>query len=47
VKAYAWASLAADTGLKPAIEARRLIGNYLTVNQLANAQRLSAQLSHP
>lgn len=45
VKAYAWATAAASSGLQSAIEARRLIGNQLTFNQLDEAQKLAVQFT--
>lgn len=44
IKAYAWADIAANTGLESATEARRLIGNWLTYNELRRAQNLAAEL---
>ena len=43
-KAYAWASLAADGGIHSAVEARRLLSNQMTENQVLRAQCLASQL---
>ncbi|OJV96148.1 MAG: hypothetical protein BGO43_04675 [Gammaproteobacteria bacterium 39-13] len=45
VKAYAWADIAANSGLHSAIEARRLLSYQLTYNELDEAQKLAARLS--
>lgn len=44
VQAYAWASLAADSGLHSAIEARRLLSNQMTHPEVLQAQCLASQL---
>lgn len=44
VKAYAWASLAADGGIHSAVEARRLLSNQMTENQVLKAQCLASHL---
>ncbi|MBS0287914.1 MAG: sel1 repeat family protein [Proteobacteria bacterium] len=44
ILAYAWADVAAASGLESATEARRLIGNWLTYNELRRAQMLAGEL---